>query len=259
MLDHGEKTQPYWSNAEMPTVTSHLPQGAAPASPVLSVVIPTLNAASSLPQCVGSLAPWRTLAGKAPELIISDGCSEDDTARVAASLGAGLVTGKRGRGTQLRAGAEAARGEWLLFLHADTRLGPEWAAAVLDHIARYTDGEKAGYFGLRLDDPDPRARRIERCVAGRCRRMALPYGDQGLLIHRALYERVGGFSPVPLMEDVKIVRRLGRARLEALPARAITSGRRYRRDGYCARPTRNVTLLVLYFMGVPPRMLAKLY
>ena len=112
---------------------------------------------------------------------------------------------------------------------------------------------------LVLDDPDPRARRIERWARWRARALALPYGDQGLLIHRALYRELGGFAPIPLMEDVQFLRRIGRRRLVHLAVEARTSARRYRRDGWWSRPARNLTLLGLYFLGAPPAWLKRLY
>src|SRR6185295_5190716 len=139
-----------------------------------------------------------------------------------------------GRGVQLAAGAAAARGDWLLFLHADTALAPGWREAASRHMA--AGPCRAGHFRLALDDEHPAARRIERLARWRCRLLALPYGDQGLLIARALLDEAGGFRPLPLMEDVDLVRRLGRARLAALDADALTSAQRYRRDGWWARP-----------------------
>ena len=112
---------------------------------------------------------------------------------------------------------------------------------------------------MRLDDPDPRARRIERLAAWRARVLGLPYGDQGLLIARPFYESIGGFRPIALMEDVDIVRRIGRRRLVLLDAGAETSAARYRRDGWLLRPLRNLTLLTCYFLGVPPGLLERYY
>jgi hypothetical protein len=120
-------------------------------------------------------------------------------------------------------------------------------------------GGRAGYFRFALDDPSPVARRLERMVAWRCRALALPYGDQGLLIPRALYRAVGGFRPIPIMEDVDLVRRLGRRRLVALPAEALTSAERWRRDGWTWRSARNLVCLALWFLGVPPRLIRRLY
>jgi hypothetical protein len=118
---------------------------------------------------------------------------------------------------------------------------------------------RAGYFAFALDDRSPAARRLERIVAWRSRALALPYGDQGLLIARALYDRAGGFRAIPLMEDVDLVRRLGRRRLAPLGVPLYASARRYRRDGYVGRMLRNMLCLSLYFMRVPPRRIVRIY
>lgn len=217
----------------------------------LSVVIPALNAAATLPACIGALA---RLPG---EVVVVDGGSTDGTAEVAARLGALVVRAPRGRGRQIAAGVAAARGEWLLLLHADTVLAPDWAAAAYPHMAR--DQGRAGYFRFMLDSQEPQARRLERMVAWRCRRFGLPYGDQGLLLARPLLDEVGGMRDLPLMEDVDLVRRIGRARLVELPADAVTSAAKWRRDGWTARSARNLTCLGLFFLGVPPRVIARLY
>ena len=193
------------------------------------------------------------------EVIIADGGSTDMTVSVAKAAGAGVAFASRGRGPQLAAGAAAASGNWLLFIHADCRLEPGWDMAVSTFLAATAAAARAGYFDLALDDAAPAARRMERIVAWRCRRLALPYGDQGLLIARSLYEEVGGFAPLPLMEDVDLVRRLGRSRLVPIGARCLTSARRYRRDGYLRRPLRNLLCLGLYFAGVPPARIVRLY
>jgi glycosyltransferase involved in cell wall biosynthesis len=185
-------------------------------------------------------------------VVVADGGSNDGTTAIAAALGARVVTAPRGRGSQLAAGVAAARGEWLLLLHADTRLAAGWCDA-------RPDPGRAGYFHFALDTDDPRARRLERAVAWRCRVLALPYGDQGLLIHRDLLASVGGVRPLPLMEDVDLVRRLGRRRLVALDIAATTSAAKWQRDGWYHRSARNLACLSLYFAGVPPRLIARLY
>jgi rSAM/selenodomain-associated transferase 2 len=221
----------------------------------ISVIIPTLDAAEEVPGALAALAG----SGLLREIIVSDGGSRDDTVAIAAAAGARVVLGPRGRGIQLIAGAAAATGEWLLFLHADCRLAAGWERAAAEFIARPGAPDSAGYFTFALDDPDPAARRLERIVAWRCRLLGLPYGDQGLLIARGLYDAVGGFAPIPLMEDVDLIRRLGRRRLAPIGAQAISSARRYRRDGYLRRPLRNLLCLSLYFAGVPPRRIERLY
>lgn len=218
-------------------------------------MIPTLNAAETLPRALAPIsgAPVR-------EIIVADGGSTDDSGGVAKTMGARLIVAERGRGAQLAAGAAAAAaGGWLLFLHADCALEPDWGRAVAGFIAQPGAEGRAGYFDLALDDPSPAARRLERIVAWRCLRLALPYGDQGLLVSRALYDAVGGFAPLPLMEDVDLARRLGRRRLARIGSRCVASARRYRRGGYLRRPLRNLCCLSLYFAGMPPARIARLY
>jgi rSAM/selenodomain-associated transferase 2 len=222
---------------------------------VLSIVIPTLNAARTLEATLSALAE----AAPACDVVISDGGSTDASVSVAQARGARIVTGAKGRGRQLAAGAAAATGTWLLFLHADTRLAPGWSRAAREFCAAPANGGKAGYFKLVLDDDGLAARRIEALVRLRCRLFALPYGDQGLLIARATYEAIGGFRDFPLMEDVDLVRRLGRRRLALIDHAAITSAERYRRDGWWRRPLRNLACLSLYFAGVSPQRLVRLY
>jgi rSAM/selenodomain-associated transferase 2 len=222
---------------------------------VVSIVIPTLNASAELPVVLTALAD----ACMIKEIVIADGGSMDHTLAIARAAGAKAVAAPRGRGTQLAAGATAASGDWLLFLHADCRPAAGWRAAVETFIAAPGAANRAGYFRFALDDPSPAARRLERIVAWRCRMLALPYGDQGLLIARTLYDAVGGFAAMPLMEDVDLMRRLGRRRLALIPATVGSSARRYRSGGYIRRPLRNLLCLALYFAGVPPRHIARLY
>jgi rSAM/selenodomain-associated transferase 2 len=225
---------------------------------MLSVIIPTLNAAARLPACIAALAAGRE-AGLVAEIIVSDGGSRDGTVAVAESLGAQVTTGARGRGAQLQRGALVASGEWLLFLHADSRPAPEWLFAAEDFLHSPASLRRAGYFRFRLDDGTPKARRLERMVAWRCARFGLPWGDQGLLISRLFYGEVGGFRELPLMEDVDLVRRIGKPRLAPLPADLITSAERYRQGGYLLRPARNLFCLSLFYLGVAPRLIARLY
>ncbi|ODR93753.1 glycosyl transferase family 2 [Methyloceanibacter superfactus] len=228
---------------------------------MISVVIPTFNAAPTLVHTLSALVP-ALVHGVVQEAIIADGGSTDDTCAIADAAGTHLVEAPRGRGTQLDAGAALARGEWLLFLHADTVLEPGWAEeaeAFMDRVDTGRRGPAAAYFRFALDDDGFMPRLVEAFVALRCFLFALPYGDQGLLISRAHYARLGGFRPLPLMEDVDLVRRLKRRELVRLKSRAVTSAQRYQRQGYLLRGFRNLGLMMLYYLRVPPRVLARLY
>jgi rSAM/selenodomain-associated transferase 2 len=222
----------------------------------LVIVIPTLNAAPLLGRTLASVRD------AAAGIVIADGGSVDGTRDLAGAAGARVVTAPRGRGPQLAAGALAAiaaGADWLLFLHADTVLPPGWAEEANAFIADPVNATRAAAFRFALDDRSQAARGLERIVAWRCRALGLPYGDQGLLIARAFYESLGGFRPIPLYEDVDLVRRIGRRRLVLLDACAVTSARRYRQGGYLLRPLRNLFCLGLYFARVPPRLIARLY
>ena len=216
----------------------------------ISVVIPTLNAAATLSDTLEALVEGLD-AGLVTELIVSDGGSEDGTAVLADAWGATVIDGPASRGGQLRRGCAAARGPWLLVLHADTVLQPGWTDAVRTHLT----GSQAGYFQLRFD-------RGGRLVAGwanlRSRWFGLPYGDQGLLLSRMLYERTGGYRDIPLMEDVAMARAL-RGYLQPLESVAQTSAARYRAQGWIRRGARNLTLLAQFLLGADPARLAQRY
>ncbi len=223
---------------------------------MLSVVIPTLGAASTLGRTLDGLDEGAELVR---EVIVADGGSRDGTVALAARRGARVVTAAGGRGAQLAAGAAAAVEPWLLFLPADTRLAAGWAEAAKSFAAAPDHARRAAVFRFALDDEAPAARRLEAMVAWRCRVLALPYGDQGLLLARPFYQSLGGFRPLPLMEDVDFVRRIGRGRIELLDVPAVTSAARYRSGGYVRRSARNLACLGLYFLGLPPGAITRFY
>jgi rSAM/selenodomain-associated transferase 2 len=217
----------------------------------VTAIIPTLNAAG----CLG-----RTLASlEGVTAIVADGGSRDDTVAVARANGARVVETVPGRGGQLRTGADAAQTVWMLFLHADTVLEAGWRGPAETFMSRAGAHEEAAVFRFALDDPAPAARRLERMVAWRNRVLALPYGDQGLLIHRSLYDRLGGFRPLTIMEDVDIIRRIGRRRITVLAPHAITSARRWQAEGWLKRSARNLLCLALYYLWVPPHLIKRIY
>lgn len=222
---------------------------------MLSIIIPTLNCKDELRRTLDALA----MRPEAWEIVVADGGSVDGTAEVAELAGVRLITGPKGRGGQLAAGADAAHGPWYLFWHADTHPQPGWVALVEHFITKPGHNFHAAYFRLVLGDPNPAARRVERVANWRARTFGLPYGDQGLLISEAYYDHLGGFRPIPIMEDVDLVRRIGKARLHELPSAAVTSAVRYRQDGWWFRPVKNLFCLTLFFLGVPPSMIREIY
>ncbi len=217
----------------------------------LTVVMPVLNAAQTLPGTLAALEGVRVIA--------ADGGSRDATVAVATAAGAVVVTAAAGRGVQLAAGAAAATTEWLLFLHGDTCLGPGWRDEVALFMANPRSCSTAAVFRFRLDATGFWPALFAVGVATRGRVWGLPYGDQGLLIHRALYDSLGGYQPIPLMEDVEFVRRIGRRRLVFLKTPAVTSAVRYRRDGYVRRALRNLFCLGLFRMGVDLARIRRIY
>ena len=222
----------------------------------VSIIIPTLNAAGDLPACISSLMPGLE-AGLIRELIISDGGSTDQTAMIAEGAGAKVIASEQGRARQLIAGAKAARGDWLLFLHADTQLSRDWTERVIDHFD--TAPDKAAVFTLAYRSDDRMAKTIAARANRRARWLGLPYGDQGLLVSRKLHDAVGGFDDVPLMEDVRMVQAIGKKRLSFLSAEARTSAAKYERDGWRKRSWNNAFLITRYLLGAKPEKLARLY
>lgn len=222
----------------------------------LSIIIPALDAARHLTGCLAGLVPG-VERGLIREVVLVDGGSGDATKAIADAAGARIVDSAPGRGKQLIAGAAAARGDWLLFLHADTHLTPDWAERVGDHIDRQP--ARAAAFTLAYRSDAPEAKWLAARANQRTRWFGLPYGDQGLLVSRALYDEVGGYSDLPLMEDVALVRAIGKSRLALLSAQARTSADKYERDGWRRRAYGNAFLLARYLAGASPEQLAKAY
>jgi len=219
----------------------------------ISIVIPTLNAAAELGPCLAALTEGLR-AGLIRELIVSDGGSGDGTLALAEAAGALVVSGAPGRGAQVARGVAAAGGDWLLILHADTRLAPGWSDAVSGHLV---GPERAGWFRLRFRGGGVPGRIVAGWANLRSR-FGLPYGDQGLLVPAALLSRVGGYPALPLMEDVAVARLL-RGQIGPLASVAETSATRYLAEGWLRRGARNLWLLARYLAGADPVLLAREY
>jgi rSAM/selenodomain-associated transferase 2 len=224
----------------------------------ISVIIPTLNAAPHLARALAPLVAGAA-GGLVKQVIVADGGSNDQTVEIAEAAGCDIVVGRAGRGKQMRLGAAAAKGGWLLFLHADTALDPGWDAEAERFIASPRARMRAAAFRLGFDDTSRPARRIVFWARLRAKWLKLPYGDQGLLIARNFYEALGGHSDLPLMEDLEFVRRIGAKRIVLLETLAVTSAEKYRRDGYNKRAWRNFLLTTRYLLGADPVELAKAY
>jgi rSAM/selenodomain-associated transferase 2 len=223
---------------------------------VIGVVIPTLNEGPRLP---GLLSDLRRLGSALPlDVVVADGGSGDTTAAAAAQGGVRLIATPSGRACQLNAGAAAVRGEWLLFLHADSRLPAAARRALLAALVDEPDLAGA-VFQFAIELPAPWKRFIELGQALRQRLYGLPYGDQGLLIRREWFQAVGGYADLPILEDVALVRALRRrgVAIRTLPAALVTSGRRYQAHGVLRTWLLNAALISLYLIGVPPRHLAR--
>jgi rSAM/selenodomain-associated transferase 2 len=218
----------------------------------ISIVIPVFRDPAALE---GMLAAT-DFAG---EEVIVAATPDDVTLRPLRLAHPGLlwIEAERGRARQMNAGAAIARGRWLLFLHADTRLPPDWRLAI--EAADAERGVCAGCFRFALDSPSPCARAIELGVRLRVFLFGLPYGDQALFVRRDVFDALGGYADVPIMEDVDLVRRLrsqGRLFRSTMPA--VTSARRWERDGWVLRTARHLGLILLYFAGVSSERLARL-
>ena len=211
---------------------------------MLAIVVPTLNVEDHLDALLAQVSPH------AERVVISDGGSTDGTLQIAIRNGAVIAMGTPGRGQQLRRGATwAVEADWLLFLHADAQLSENWYAAVQSHIQHHPN--KAGYFSLKFQSRAFAARSAEFFVRLRCRFWHLPYGDQGLLISKELYDAVGGYAEMALFEDVDLIQRLGPSRIRRMDAKVTTFARKHQQEGFFKRGFKNLRLLRRYNRGAP--------
>ena len=228
----------------------------------ITVVIPSLNSAERIMPTLACLVE-PMVDGVIKQVIFADGGSTDITAQIAEEVGAEFVSAPKGRGIQCKIGVIfATQSDWLLFLHDDSRLDEGWGDEVAGFIRDADNLDKAAYFKLALDDSSIKAKIVAWGANLRCKIFALPYGDQGLLISRKLYEDVGGFGTMPLMEDVDMIERIkvhiGKQNLVMLNSVLTTSADKYK-DGYAKRVLRNFGYLVSYKRGKDPKQIAESY
>ena len=220
----------------------------------LSIVMPVLDEAAEIETALSALVPYRQ---RGVEVIVADGGSSDSTAERARVLADRVISAPQGRSLQMNAGAAAAQGDVLLFLHADTQLPENADGLVLDGLAR--SGSAWGRFNVRFDGGG-----LLRVVAAtmnlRSRLTGIATGDQALFVARAAFERVGGFPAIALMEDVALSARLKRvSRPLCLSARVTTSARRWRKHGTLRTVLLMWRLRLRFFLGADPAKLARVY
>lgn len=222
------------------------------ATPSLTVIIPALNEEARIETAIRSARAYDKV-----KVIVADGGSEDQTAVRAAALGAQVVSAPRGRAAQMNAAAQAAtESQTLLFLHADTSLPPDYAEHVERTLAR--PGVVAGAFRLRIDLAGRRLQLIAAAANARSRWLRLPYGDQALFMRAHTFHEIGGFTNLPVMEDVDLIRRLRRrGRIALAPATVITSARRYEQRGPLRLALTHQAMLAAFLFGIAPARIAR--
>jgi rSAM/selenodomain-associated transferase 2/rSAM/selenodomain-associated transferase 1 len=218
-----------------------------------SVVIPALNEAGQITATLASV-----LAGRPREILVVDGGSTDDTIQRARKSGAAVVTSQPGRARQMNAGAAQATGNVLVFLHADTLLPADWLEVVSGTLQ--TTAVAGGAFGFRVSPTFPGSRILEWATNLRSRWFQKPYGDQAFFMKRSLFEELGGFADMPIMEDYEFIGRLKKqGRIVTAAAHVLTSARRWRHLGLPRATLINAVVIAGYHLGASPKSLASLY
>ncbi|UNU22915.1 TIGR04283 family arsenosugar biosynthesis glycosyltransferase [Microcoleus vaginatus] len=219
----------------------------------ISLIIPVLNEASTIAPVIST-----ALEAKNVEIIVADGGSSDGTADIAKSWGVRVISTAPGRATQMNAGAAAATGEILLFLHADTLLPRGYDSYARRALAN--ESTIAGAFELKIDARRLSLRLVEKGVNWRSKFLQMPYGDQALFLNAATFDQIGGFPDLPLMEDFQLVHRLKKqGRIEIVPHPVLTSARRWQQLGVIKTTAINQIVIIAYYLGVSPDRLAFWY
>lgn len=219
----------------------------------ISVIIPTLNEAKTLAIALRTIQPAIDT-----EVIVVDGGSSDATVQIAKSLGASVISTIANRSRQMNAGAEAARGSILLFLHADTHLPKDFDSLIRQTLQR--SAVVAGAFELKIDGKAFGLRVVEWGVKVRSHWCQMPYGDQAIFLKSSVFEAMGGFPDLPIMEDFELIRRLKqKGRIAIAPAEVVTSARRWQKLNIFRTTLINQLIILGYLLKVPPARLASWY
>ncbi len=232
---------------DLPAANDQLSRGET-----VSVIIPTLNESENIASVLGKIS-----GGNPHEIIVADGGSTDGTMDLAAIAGARVISSGKGRAAQMNRGASIASGEFLLFLHADTIPPDNFPRIVSETLNR--PGTSAGAFRFQLENEIATAALIEKLVHLRCGLFSSPYGDQGLFLRRSLFEKTRGFPEWIILEDLGLIRTL-RKHGKVLTTRqaAVTSSRRWSEGGTVQTFLKHQAILAGFFLGIPPRFLAKI-
>lgn len=223
-------------------------------TPRLSIIVPVLNEAGGISTTLQALAPLRA---RGHELIVADGGSADGTPERCTGLADAVIATPRGRARQMNAGAAQARGELLLFLHADTQLPPGAEAALARTVQAGADW---GRFDVQIDGRSAMLPIVATLMNARSRLSGIATGDQAIFVRRTVFESIGGFPDQPLMEDIELSRRLrARSRPACLRERVVTSGRRWDSRGAWRTIVLMWTLRLRYWLGASPEALARAY
>ena len=219
----------------------------------VSVIIPTYDESTTLAETLTRLSPYRPF-----ETIIGDGGSEDDTTDIARHFEVRVIQSQRGRAAQMNAAATEAKGDLLLFLHADSYIDPQGYQKMIETMTR--GHYLGGAFSLQIDSPLPALKRIARWANWRSRYLNLVYGDQGIFVRREIFNELKGFSLLPICEDLDFFRRLkNRGAVILLKEKAFTSPRRWLSEGVGFTTFRNIAIVFLFLIGFSPATLGRWY
>ena len=218
----------------------------------ITVILPTFNSSKNINKTLRNVNKYFK------KIIIVDAESIDDTRKIAKKYNSKIYLSNPNRGKQLHIGAKVCDTDWFLFLHSDTLLGNN-SYNEIKRFIKINNKNKAAYFKLKFNEKNIYALFIENLVYLRNIIFKLPYGDQGLLISKNLYNKIGGFKPMPIMEDIYIIRKIGYKNLYLMNGNIITDADKYIRQGWIKRPLLNLICLMLYFIGYDINKISKIY